>query len=214
MFKKIWFKILYWLMRTRFYNWLLTSVIPYIRFTTYYTHPTNKNFPKWGALMLRGYVKLKPGHIILTVDEKKLTTKLISGFTGEQGFSHAAFCVSKDKKFEVAEMTHTNFTKSTWADICFESTRVIILQCDRFDISYIKQMLNLTEKFEDTPYDNQFVLGFEALSCAELVYVYDFEKRLDIRMDPVIGGKPYISPMGLYNAKNCRIIWDSDEETI
>jgi hypothetical protein len=55
-------------------------------------------------------------------------------------------------------------------------------------------------------------MGLEALSCAELIYMYDFERRLDIKLDPVVGTEPYISPMGLYNAKNCTVVWDSDDQ--
>jgi hypothetical protein len=212
MLNKIKAKLLSLIMRSKLYNKLLTDIIPYIRFSTYYTQPTNKNFDKWGALMLKGYVVLEPGHIILTIDEKKLTTKLISKFTGEEGFSHAAFCVSKDGDFEVAEMTHTNFTKSTWSDICYESTRVVILKCDTFDQEYINEMLKMTDDFLHLPYDNMFKMGIEALSCAELCYMYDFEKRMDVKLDPILGLDPYISPMGLFKGKNIRVVWDSDKQ--
>lgn len=211
MFIKLRNRFLGWLMKTRFYNWLLKEIIPYIRFTTYYPYPSNTLFPKWGVLHHIGYALLKPGHIILTVDEKKLTTRLISRFTGDEGFSHAAFCVSKDKCFEIAEMTHTDFTKSTWSDVCYEATRVVILACDAFDEAYITEMCKLTPGFVDTPYDNMFKMGVEALSCAELCYMYDFEHRMDINLEPVLGQDPYISPMGLFKGKNLQVIWDSDE---
>ena len=201
------------IMRTTIYNWLLKDIIPYIRFTTYYTHPTNKKFPKWGALANLGYEKLKPGHIILTVDEKKLTTMLISKFTGEEGFSHAAQCISKDGKFEIAEMTHTNFTKSTWYDLCYESTRVVILECAAYDEEYIRDMIEITPEFENKPYDNLFQMGVEALSCAELCYMYDKDRRMKINLEPVLGSDPYISPMGLYKGTNMTTVWDSDNET-
>lgn len=210
MLSKIRNNFLGWLMRTKLYNWLLKDVIPYIRFTTYYAHPTNKNYPKWGALLNEGYKQLKPGHIILTVDEKKLTTKLISAFTGEEGFSHAAQCLSKDGVFEIAEMTHSDFTRSTWADVCFESTRVVILECTDYDEEYIEVMKTLTPEFSDKPYDNMFKMGIEALSCAELCYMYDYQNRMKVNLEPILGQKPYISPMGLYKGQNIRVVWDSD----
>ncbi len=200
------------LMRTALYNRLLKDVIPYIRFTTYYTHPSNKEFQKWGALANLGYGKLKPGHIVLTVDEKKLTTKLISQFTGEEGFSHAAQCISKNGEFEIAEMTHTDFTKSTWHDLCYESTRVVILECEAYDDEYIEVLVKKTPSFENTPYDNLFQMGIEALSCAELCYMYDSERRMNINLEPVLGSDPYISPMGLYKGTNMVTVWDSDTE--
>jgi hypothetical protein len=190
-------------MRTRFYNWLLTDIIPYIRFTTYYTSMRAK-------VAFVGYEVLKPGHIILTVDEKKLTTKLISKFTGEEGFSHAALCVSKDKNFEIAEMTHKNFTKSCFFDVCYEATRVVILECYDFDEKYVKEMVGWTKSLENVPYDNYFSLGVDALSCSELIYAVDYERRLKVDLKPIIGKEPYISPMGLYQAKNVKVIWDSN----
>jgi hypothetical protein len=191
-------------MRTRFYNWLLRDIIPYVRFTTYYA-----DFP--GYKYHEGYFLLKPGDIILTVDDKKLTTKLISKATGEEGFSHAAFCVSKNQIFEVAEMTHKDFTKSCFFDICKEATRVVILRCSDFDNAYINEMIKLTSQFANCKYDTQFKLGIEALSCSELVYYYDFQHRLKVDLTPILGNDPYISPMGLFQAKNVRIVWDSSK---
>ncbi len=96
-------KILVWLMNTDFYEWLCIRVIPYIRFTTYYTSLR-------GAKYQEGYSRLKSGHIILTVDKKKLTSLLIPGT-----FAHASLCLVKSETpdvYEIAEMTHTNFVSS------------------------------------------------------------------------------------------------------
>ena len=87
-------------METSLYSYLLMHVIPYIRFSLYYTSTR-------GWTYHQGYKLLREGDIILTQDKKKLTTLLIGG-----EFSHAALCVSKDGIFEVAEMTHTNYTRS------------------------------------------------------------------------------------------------------
>ena len=66
-------KLKLWFMQTQFYAWLVKSVIPYIRFTTYYTSMRGKKYHKV-------YDATKPGHIILTTDKRKLTTFLIPGF--------------------------------------------------------------------------------------------------------------------------------------
>jgi len=55
-------------------------------------------------------------------------------------------------------------------------------------------------------------MGVKALYCSELVYQSDFERRLDVNLEDLAGlGRKYISPDGLYKAKNVRVVWDSDE---
>ena len=187
-------------MQTNLYAWLVKNVIPYIRFTTYYTSMRGKKYH-------RIYDAVKPGHIILTIDKRKLTTMLIPG-----EFAHAAVCVSKDTEFEVAEMTHTDYTKSTVADLCFEADRVVVLECTKFDKEYTKKFINNTLSFEGTLYDDQFELGIKALSCSELVWAADDECRLEASLDDIAGlGRPYISPTGLFEAKNVKVIIDSKD---
>ena len=88
MLKKLKNKALIWLMGTNFYNYVLIHVIPYVRFTMYYT-----TFRGWKYHM--GYNLLKPGDIILSQDSKKLTTLIIGG-----DYSHAGLCLSKDGIFK------------------------------------------------------------------------------------------------------------------
>jgi hypothetical protein len=199
---------LVWLMNTRFYEWLTLHVIPYIRLTTYYTSLR-------GAKYQEGYYFLEPGHIILTVDKKKLTSMLIPG-----EWAHACLCLESLKLYqsvdpdvyEIAEMTHTNYTKSYFFDICKESDRVVILRCVDWDPEYVKQVVATCRTFEDAVYDTKFDFGVKALYCSELVYQADFEHRLDVVLDDLAGlGRKYISPDGLFKAKNVRIVWDSDE---
>jgi hypothetical protein len=195
-------RLLVWLMNTRAYGWLLKHVIPYIRFTTYYTSLR-------GAKYKAGYAKLRAGHIILTLDKKKLTSMLIPG-----GFAHAALCLNKAAgSYEIAEMTHTDYTKSYFFDICKESDRVVILKCTDWDAAYTKKVVAKCRTFEGATYDVKFGFGIKALYCSELVYQADFEKRLDVDLEDLAGlGREYISPTGLYNAKNVKVVWDSDED--
>ena len=195
---------LVWLMNTRFYEWLTLHVIPYIRLTTYYTSLRGRKYQE-------GYAKLQPGHIILTVDKKKLTSLLIPG-----DWAHAALCVGKKSAvydgYEVAEMTHTNYTKSYFFDICKESDRVVILRCVDWDQAYTRKVIDKCRSFENAVYDTKFDFGVKALYCSELVFQSDFERRLDVKLDDLSGlGRQYISPDGLFKAKNVRIVWDSDE---
>lgn len=196
--------LLIWLTNTRFYHYLLISIIPYIRFSTYYT-----SFR--GLKYHAGYKLLKPGHILLARDNKKLTTVLIGGM-----FTHAAYCVGKYgteqyPTFEVAEMTHENYTHSHFFDICKESDRVVILECTDFDPDYIKKTIDTCLSFKDAKYNVTFEFGVSALYCSELVYQSDFERRLKVNLEDLAGlGRQYISPTGLYKAKNVRVVYDSD----
>jgi len=191
-------KLLNWLLSGKTYAWLLKYVIPYIRFTMYYSL-----FP--GTKYHEAYALLEPGDIIVTDDHRKLTSLLIPGV-----WAHAALCVGKDKVFEVAEMTHKDFTKSTFFDVCKESERVAIYRCKDFDPAYIEQMIEVCKSFEGAKYDNVFDLNVEALYCSELVWQADFESRLQVKLDDLVGlGRQYISPTGLTKAANVVCIYDS-----
>ena len=218
--KKLKLEILFWIMKQKWYQWTMIHVVPFLRFSTYYALPSNKEFQKWGALSRRGYKHLKPGDIILTVDDKKLGSMVIGGatadHTGENDFipSHAAQCIGKGDDFEVAEMTHHHYTRSAWEDLCFEATRVVIMRCESFDDAYINDVVIPTcLGFKDKKYDLTFSMGIDTLICSELVYFADKERRLIVNLDPILGFKPYISPLGLYKAENCFVVWDSEKET-
>jgi hypothetical protein len=191
------------LFQSAFYSYVILNIIPYIRFNFYYT-----NFKGWKYK--RGYKKLKSGFIILTNDKWKFTSFLIP-----EEFSHAALCVKKSiySEFEIAEMTHTNYTKSTFYDICKEATHVRIIECLDWDRKYTKKVIEKCKSFENIKYDVGFKLGVKALYCSELVVESDFEKRLIVDYSDIAGlGMPYISPHGLSRAKNIRVVWDSLEE--
>lgn len=187
------------LMQSKIYNDVLLDIIPYIRFTTYY--------PEFSGIQYHsGYHFLKPGHIILTVDEQKLTTKLIGG-----EFSHAALCVSKDNVWEFSEMTHENYRKSTFFEICKESTRVVIINCNDWDEEYKKEVIKKCKSLRGAKYDTGFDLGIKALYCSELVYQSDFERRMKVNLEDLAGlGREYLSPTGILAGKNMSLVWDSD----
>jgi len=158
---------------------------------------------------MRGYKYLEPGNFILTNDKWKLTGFLIPG-----EWTHAAFCLYKNSEFEIAEMTHTDFTRSTFYDICKESTRVTIWECVDWDQEYINEVLIPTcLSFQNTPYDVKFEQGPKALSCSEMIPEMDKQKRLKVSNEDILGlGMLYVSPTGLSKAKNIRCKWDSDNE--
>ena len=196
-------QFLLWLMRTSFYKYLILHIIPYIRFSMYYTSIRGWKYQ-------RGYVKLQKGDIILTRDKSKLTGLLISGI-----WSHAALCVDKGSEWEVSEMTHTNYTKSCFFDICKEADVVAIYRCRDWDPEYTEKVIEKCKTFQNEKYDITFTLGVEALYCSELVYQSDFERRSKFNVEDIAGlGRPYISPTGLSKIINYDLIWNSDFEKI
>ena len=192
-------KAVEWLMKLPWYRHLLMNVIPYIRFSLYYTDMTGVKYNALNNTVL-------PGDILLCIDKRKLTTKLIPG-----EFSHAAMCVSNDGVWETSEMTHNDYSKTCMFDICKESDRVVILR-PRLPLSVINKAIEKCKSFEGVNYDIEFSLGVEALYCSELVYESYANNMLGVDISDLAGlGKPYISPTGLYNAKNVDVIIDSDK---
>jgi len=194
-------KLLVWITGTKFWSFLLLKVIPYCRFSTYYTDFTGKQF-------YSGYMQLKVGDIILTKDKRKLTTLLVGG-----QFTHAALCIGGTiVDYQVAEMTHVGYKKTWFFDVCKESDRVVIIRCKDFDDEYVRHVVEKCKSFEGCAYDLEFDLGVKALYCSELVFQADFERRLQVDMSDAKGlGRQYVSPTDLYEAENTKVIFDSDD---
>jgi hypothetical protein len=211
-------KFVLWLMSTSAYKFALKNIIPYIRFSVYYT---SLRGDKYHA----GYNLLLPGDIICTTDNKKLTSLLIPGV-----FSHAALCVSKGTKlgissiglqpigviqtpFEIVEMTHTDYTKSHFFDICKEADRVAIFRCYQWSPAETEAVIKAALSLEGAKYDSSFSLGVEALYCSELIYQADkiaTGGTLAVNLDDFAGiGRKYLSPDGLASALNVKCVYDS-----
>jgi hypothetical protein len=196
---KLYRRIVGYIMQTKIYRYLLKHVIPYIRFTTYYTNLRGKTYH---AL----YQQLLPGDVILTIDKKKLTTLLIPG-----EFSHAAMCVSLDAEWEVSEMTHSDYTKSCFFDICKESDRVVIMRCKKITEEQLTKAIEKCKSLQEATYDAEFSLGIKELYCSELIYVSYENNLIGANLEDFVGlGRDYISPVGLYHAENLKVIVDSD----
>ena len=190
-------------MESQAYEWVLYYIVPFIRFSFYYTSLRGKHYRA-------GHALLQAGDIILTRDNWKLTSFLIPGH-----LIHAALCVAKDDKecFEVSEMVRVGYKKSEFYDVCHEADHVVILRCRDWDDEYIKKVIETCLSFDGLSYDIRFELGIKTLYCSELIVASDPEKRLDVSYDDLIGiGRPYISPMGIYHAKNVDLIWDSKND--
>ena len=198
-YKKIWSRFAFWVMESSAYEWVLYYIVPFIRFSFYYTSLRGNHYRA-------GYAVLQAGDIILTRDNWKLTSFIIPGH-----LIHAALCVEKGgDDFEVAEMVRTGYRKSEFYDVCHEADHVVILRCRDWDQEYIKQVVETCRSFDGLSYDIKFELGIKSLYCSELIVASDPEKRLIVSYEDLIGlGRPYISPMGIYKAKNVDVVWDS-----
>lgn len=195
---KIYKRFIIWIMRTNFYFFFLKNIIPFIRFSTYYTKLKGKQYHKL-------YSQLEVGDIIVTVDKKKLTSLLIPG-----EFSHAAMCVSKDGLWETSEMTHSDYTKTCFFDICKESDRVVILGVKNASEEEKINAANKCKSFEGAKYDASFSLGIEALYCSELCLVSWGNEKIRADLSDFANiGQPYVSPTDLYEAEGLYIKVDS-----
>ena len=206
--------LILWFMNTSVYSYLVMNVIPYVRFSMYYT-----SFRGWKYH--KGYNLLKPGDIVLSVDTNKGTSAIISRATAtaagrDRTLVHAGLCIKKDGFFEIAEMTHHNYTRSCFFDFCKEAERVVIMRCNDFTQDYIDTVLTpkaTSDSFKAARYNWKFDWISVDLYCSQLVYKADAARKMEIDIGDLIGlGVPYISPEGLYDMKNGTKVWDSDNE--
>jgi hypothetical protein len=184
-----------WLMTTRIYLWVVRDILSWIRISCCHTRLTGKKY-------LEGYKLLKPGYIILSTDESRISSFLTPG-----DLDHAALCVSKGGEYEVGEMTHLGYTKSTFFDICHTSDRVVLLECYDWDEDYIQKIIAKCKSLIGTPYDFQFNPNHTELYCSELVIACDIEARLKWYFS--LGD--CILPQDIYKSENVKVVWDSDK---
>lgn len=209
-------QFLIWLMSTKFYYNIIMKVIPYIRFSVYYTDLRGSEYNK-------AYRMLRPGDAVVAVDFNKATAVLVPGFT-----THASFCVGRKidrpMEFEMAEMTHHNFTKSDFFDICKEADRVLIVRCMDYtqdDISFFLQMVHSFKtalydiKFDIELVNEEFELKIPMLYCSELGYQADKRgpNKWKVDLSDIHGlGRPYLSPDGILFGLNMKCIYDVGHE--
>jgi hypothetical protein len=183
-------------MATRIYLWVVRDILSWIRISCNHTRLTGQKYRE-------GYKLLKPGQIILSTDESRISSFLTPG-----DLDHAALCVGKGTTYEVGEMTHLGYTKSTFFDICHTSDRVVLLECYDWDKEYVKKVIKKCKSLVGTLYDFQFQSGNMTLYCSELPAICDVENRLGI---PIYREAYYILPRDYYNHPRIRVIWDSDK---
>jgi hypothetical protein len=200
------------------WRFILGKVLPKIRLTTNYTSIEGVDYSM-------GYSLLEPGDILLSVDYYKFLTKLIGG-----EFSHAAVCIDKGPgKVEVAEMVADGYTECAFYDFCKETDRVVIMRVNdkAWSNEYKHEFLKTVLSFKGHGYNYSFtsheyyskhkktlnIYGqkvFKSHYCSQMVTDADTKNILDVSFNDVAHlGVKYISPTGLFQAKNVNIIWDS-----
>lgn len=173
------------------YRFFLKYIIPNLTFFT----ATGPNY----FFKQRIRDKMKPGDVLLSKSSGHLTNVLIGGT-----YSHAALVISTDK---IAEMTANGFDIVDVDKFCKQSTRICLLRLNPEDEAYGQLMAKKAMEFSSAEYDLDFTLGIESLYCSELCYQSDFEHRFRCDLTDLAGiGRPYISPVGLYQAKGLSIV--------
>lgn len=194
-------KILIWFTNTKIYSDLLLKIIPYIRISSYYT-------PFRGNQYNEAYEIVRKGDIIVCRDDKKLTTILI----GDE-WTHAALFLGKKEEgadYECAEMTHHNYTKSDFFDLCKESSRIAIYRPINIDSDYVDKMVEMCKSFSHALYDVGFEIGVRALYCSELIYQSDYLRKIRFNLEDIRSlGREYISPTGLTKSPDLALFYDS-----
>lgn len=186
-------KLILFLMQTKIYAWALKHIIPFLRFS-------NQVTAMRGDDALKILELAKPGDFIVTTDKKKLTSLLIPGKV-----DHAALVGFQKQCYE---MTHEDFKITHLLDVLYEADAAALCRIKDIDLAYAEKMVTKAILFRDAKYDVSFTLGVKALYCSELVYEADFERRLEADLSDLAGlGRPYISPVGLLEAKNAEIIY-------
>lgn len=198
-------RILIRLMEWSLWVWVLRDVIPSIRFSLHSTKMTGRQYRV-------GYSLLQPGDIILSRNDRALTTICIPGY-----WSHALLCVGRIDRgdaYEIAEMVGTGFVKSDFFDTCHQADHVIILRCPEWDLDYARDVIARCMSYDGLPYDFKFAFGVRALYCSELIYQADFEHRLKLTTADMmgLGIVEYVSAQDIREAGNVDVVWDSDQK--
>ena len=198
-------RILIRLMNWSLYIWVLKDVIPSIRFSLHHTRMIGRQYRE-------GYSLLQPGDIILSRNDRALTTFCIPGY-----WTHALLCVGhvhRGDAYEVAEMVGTGFVKSDFFDTCHQADHVIILRCPQWDWEYRAKVIRVCKGYDGLPYDFVFTFGTRALYCSELIYQADFEHRLHVTTADMmgLGIVEYVSAQDIREACNVDVVWDSDQK--
>ena len=185
-------------MECALYTAAMRWVVPRIRFR--WSCPVMPR-EKW----VEGYNLVEPGDILMSTTHRKLTSICIPG-----KMKHAAWFVGREGIGDVVEAVAEGVRCVGFSEFC-QADHVMILRPDWDDPGYTQRVVACVLSFIGTPYDRLFTLGLRALYCFETIFLADFDKRLGISTEDLMGlGRQYVSSAGILNS-NVRVVWDSDE---
>lgn len=189
-------KLLIWFMSTRFYRFLLKYVIPEI---------TIFHGPGPGYAVKENLRReMRAGDVLVSKSKFLLTNLLIGG-----DYSHAAIVISKNL---IAEMSSNGFDLRTVNDFCKKTTRISMLRFKDGSQDYGLKVAEKALSFSNSTYDFSFDLANDLFYCSELVYASDFEHRGGFDLTDLVGlGKPYLSPVGVYEGKGLNVIFEWED---
>lgn len=170
------------LVKFKLVRWMLSKILPHIRFSTGYAKFGSKDFYKLLTAVC-------PGDFLLSVDRSKLSTYLIPGY-----WSHAAVVVGvPGSGTEIAEMVAGGFKRVGLFDFCKESDDVVLIRVWKtrdHQNQIIKKCLSLS----GAKYDLEFEHGDLEYYCSELCAASDDRDTLNIK------NKPVINPDDIFNS--------------
>lgn len=172
------------------YPYMANNVYPYVRFSTYHTSMTGKD-------MWIGYDILRPGDIVLSQDNKKLTNILQLG----SKYKHVGLCVSKNKDQEILHSkAKYGVHYVTFADFCFRADKICILR-PKIDKWKIDEIIKNARNKLGKPFDIYFNLDDnKRYACTELIYFSDNNKYLNLPKNP--------KPDDFYYSKLFDVVWE------
>lgn len=169
-------RFVFWFMSTWFYKRVCCWVVRTIRL------PILKG--KFSADEIRHIESLlKPGDILLVNNPWKLQSWMIPG-----RYEHGAMVVDKSAAgIEIGEMTAAGYGTVEFKEWLKQYTQLLVLRVKTWDTEYTEQVVHVVQSLVGTPYDDQFILGPEAVYCFELCIIGDIDNKLEYQPKKLVG---------------------------
>jgi hypothetical protein len=166
-----------WLLRIRIVQWVLTSVIPKIRFSIKPPKMTGSAFAEFSDM-------LRPGDLVFSSDRSKLSSWLIPG-----QWDHVGIYIGDS---QIVEAVQPLVRITSPFDFCHSSDVVGVARPSWKNPRYVLSVARSTVRL---PYDTFFERGNEALYCSELIALIDAQNELNLDHSDEVGmGGEYVTP--------------------
>jgi cell wall-associated NlpC family hydrolase len=165
------------ILRISFIQWVLTSVIPKIRFSIKPPEMTGGVFAEFNNI-------LRPGDLVFSSDRSKLSSWLIPG-----DWDHVGVYIGNS---EIVEAVQPVVRITSVFDFCHSSDVVGVARHPWLNLRYV---INVARATIGRPYDTFFDRGNEALYCSELIALIDAMNELNLDHSDAVGmGAEYVTP--------------------